>query len=338
MDPRLAVNLLSDRLASLPLAIVYVTDRCNSRCVTCDYWRHGQTNLPLAQAERLARELPALGTQVVLLSGGEPLLHPKWAEIAAMFHAAGLRVWLLTAGLSLARHAERAAALCETITVSLDGATAPTYQAIRGVEAFTAVTDGVRAAVARGVPVTLRCTVQRANYTELPALVRLGHDLGVRQVSFLAVDVSTHVAFARAEDYNQSMALQPEDLPRFAAVLDELERSHAADFEAGFIAERPAKLRRLHQYFAALAGEGEFPPVACNAPRFSAVIGADGQLQPCYFIPGTGRLNGRPLIEALNTSAAVALRRDIRAGQRVECARCVCAMRRGARQLLLNGF
>lgn len=338
MDARLAVNLLSDRLAALPLAIVYVTDRCNSRCVTCDYWRYGQTNLPLAQAERLARELPALGTQVVLLSGGEPLLHPHWAEIAATLRGAGLRLWLLTAGLSLARHAERAAALCETITVSLDGATPETYRAIRGVDAFTAVTDGVRAAVAAGAPVTLRCTVQRDNYTELPALVALGRALGARQVSFLAVDVSTHVAFARAEDYNHTMALGPDDLPRFAAVLDGLERTHAADFASGFIAESPAKLRRLHQYFAALSGEGAFPPVACNAPRFSAVIGADGQLQPCYFIPGAGPLNGAPLGATLNAPEAVALRGAIRRGERAECARCVCAMQRGARQLLFQGF
>ncbi len=338
MDPRLAVNLLSDRLAALPLAILYVTDRCNSRCVTCDYWRHGQTNLPLAQAERLARELPALGTQVVVLSGGEPLLHPQWAEIAATLRATRLRLWLLTAGLALARHAERAAELCETITVSLDGATPETYRAIRGVDAFAAVTEGVRAAVAAGVPVTLRCTVQRDNYTELAALVDLGHALGAKQVSFLAVDVSTHVAFARAEDYNHTMALRPDDLARFAAVLDALERTHAADFAGGFIAESPAKLRRLHQYFAALIGAAVFPPVACNAPRFSAVIGADGHLQPCYFIPGAGRLNGAPLAQALNAPEAVALRRAIRTGQRAECARCVCAMQRGARQLLVQGF
>jgi len=150
--------------------------------------------------------------------------------------------------------------------------------------------------------------------------------------------VSTHVAFARAEDYNHTLALRPDDLPRFAAVLDELEATHAADFVSHFIAERPAKLRKLHQYFAALTGAGDFPAVACNAPRFSAVIGADGQLQPCYFIPGTGPMTDVPLAQALNAPAAVALRRAIRTGQRAECARCVCSMQRGGRQLLFQGF
>src|SRR3972149_17804 len=101
MNPRLAVNLLSDRLAALPLAIVYVTDRCNSKCVTCDFWRYGQTNLPVERARWLAKEFRKMGTEVVLLTGGEALLHPHWDEVAECFRAEGQRLWLLTAGLSL---------------------------------------------------------------------------------------------------------------------------------------------------------------------------------------------------------------------------------------------
>ena len=338
MQPRMALNLAGDRLAALPLAILYVTDRCNSRCITCDYWQFGQTNLPVAVAGRLAPELRALGTQVVLLSGGEPLLHPHWDEVAEALHQAGLRLWLLTAGLSLARHAVRVSELCERVTVSLDGATPETYRAIRGVDGFEAVCKGIRAVVAGGRPVTLRCTVQRGNYRELPRLVRLARELGVEQVSFLAVDVSTHVAFARAEDYERTMALGPADLPAFAEVLNELEREFPAEFASGFIAERPAKLRRLHQYFAALLGQGSFPPVRCNAPRFSSVIGADGHLQPCYFIDGATQLDGQPLADALNTPALTALRGDIRAGRRMECARCVCSMYKSPKALVSGNW
>lgn len=338
MQPRLALNLAGDGIAALPLAILYVTDRCNSRCITCDYWQYGQTNLPVAEARRLAPELRALGTKVVLLSGGEPLLHPHWDEVAGALRQAGLRLWLLTAGLSLARHAARVGELCERVTVSLDGATPETYRAIRGVEAFEAVVKGIRAVVALGRPVTLRCTVQRGNFRELPRLVRLARELGVEQVSFLAVDVSTHVAFARPEDYQRTMALGPDDLPAFAQVLDELERDCASEFAAGFIAERPAKLRRLHQYFAALLGQGGFPAVRCNAPRFSSVIGADGHLQPCYFIDGAPRPAGQPLAEALNTPAMRGLRRDIRTGQRAECQTCVCSMYRSPRSLVTGNW
>jgi len=338
MDVRLTLNLLTDRVAALPLAIVYVTDRCNSKCVTCDYWKYGQTNFPVERAQRLAPELKNLGVQVVLLSGGEPLLHPRWAEVATPWRAADLRLWLLTSGLSLHKHAPQVSELCERVTVSLDGATPETYHAIRGVDAFDAVCAGIRAIVERGVPVSIRCTVQRGNYRELPALIRLVCELGVAQISFLAVDVSTHIAFARQEDYAKTMALQPDDLPPFATVLDSLERDFAPEFASGFIAESPAKLRRLHQYFSALLGLEKFPPVRCNAPRFSAVIGADGHLQPCYFIPGAAKLNGGSLSESLNTPELITLRRDIREGRRSECERCVCSMHRSPHTLLLSTF
>lgn len=335
MDARLALNLLTDRLAALPLAIVYLTDRCNSRCVMCDYWKYGQTNFPLEQARVLAPQLKALGTRAILLSGGEPLLHPQWAELAKILRAgSSAHLWLLTAGLSLHKHAAQAVELCERVTISLDGATPETYRAIRGVDAFDAVCAGIRAVVERGARVTLRCTVQRSNYREMPALIQLAHQLGAAQISFLAVDVSTHVAFARAADYEKAMALQSDDLPVFAEVLDALERDFAADFASGFIAERPAKLRRLYAYFAALIGQGAFPPVRCNAPRFSAVIGADGRVQPCYFISASANSHQSfNLSSALNAPDQITLRRAIRAGQRPECKTCVCSMYRGPRAL-----
>ncbi len=185
------------REATLPLVTFYLTERCNSRCVTCDYWRHGRNDATLESVLRVLPDLRMLDTRVALLSGGEPLLNPEWPAIAVALRNAGIKVWLLTSGLSLAKHAAAAAACFDSITVSLDGTNPATYQAIRGLDAFDKVCEGVGAAVARGAAVSLRVTLQRANYRELPAFVALARELGVRQVSFLAVDVGNPHAFAR---------------------------------------------------------------------------------------------------------------------------------------------
>ena len=314
-------------LRTLPLVTLYLTDRCNSRCVTCDYWRHGRTTLTLASVAELLPGLAALGTEVVMLSGGEPLLNPEWPGIAQLLRDAGLKLWLLTAGLALAKHAAAAAGLFESITVSLDGTTRETYAAIRGLDAFDKVCSGIRAVAAAGTPVSLRVTVQRANYRELPEFVTLARQLGARQVSFLAVDVGNAHAFARVGDPPAGLALAVQDLPVLAAILDRLERGHAADFRSRFIAESPAKLRRILQYFSALCGAGDFPTVRCNAPEFSAVMSADLRLQPCFFIPGPAPPASRPDLPAmLNEPALRELRGTIRAGGRPECRRCVCSM------------
>ncbi len=40
-----------------PLVTLYLSERCNSRCVTCDYWRHGSNDMTFESVERM---LPAL--------------------------------------------------------------------------------------------------------------------------------------------------------------------------------------------------------------------------------------------------------------------------------------
>src|SRR5262245_13424063 len=176
LPSRTLLNFVSDRIHSLPLAIVYITDRCNSRCVMCDYWQYGQTFMSLEQARALAQEFDQLQTRWVLLSGGEPLLHPQWDEIAKVLSGGKRRLWLLTAGLALKKYADIAARLCQKITVSLDGATPEIYQAIRGLNAFDEVCAGVRATVERNNQVSLRCTIQRRNYRQLPELIELAHE------------------------------------------------------------------------------------------------------------------------------------------------------------------
>lgn len=314
-------------LKHLPLVTFYLSERCNSRCVTCDYWRNGRDDMSFEQVERSLPALARLQTEMVLISGGEPLLNARWADIAALLRAHGLKLWLLTSGLSLAKHASRVAELFDAVTVSLDGTTASTYEAIRGLDAFDVVCTGIRAASRAGLPVSVRVTLQRANYTELPRFVELARQMGARQVSFLAVDVANLHAFARVDTPRpQDAALLPADLPVIEQLVGTLERDCADDFRSEFIAESAAKLRRIVQYFAAVCGSADFPPVRCNAPEFSAVIHANGRVSPCFFIPGppNAALN-EPVDTTLNREDARVQRTAIRAGGYAECKRCVCS-------------
>jgi MoaA/NifB/PqqE/SkfB family radical SAM enzyme len=313
---------------------LYLTERCNSRCVTCDYWRHGRNDMDLAAVTRLLPSLAHLRTECVLLSGGEPLLNPEWGAIAETLRGAGMKVWLLTSGLALAKHARRAAEIFDSITVSLDGTDPGTYEAIRGLDAFDKVCEGIRAAASRGHAPGLRVTLQRANFRQLPRFVDLAKVLGAAHISFLAVDVANPHAFGRTEDFVSNLALRHEELSELDEVLAVLERDHAQDFRSGFIAESPQKLQRVRQYFAAILGQGPYPPIRCNAPEFSAVVGATGHVQPCFFIqgPASARLSGdlgdfeHALEQLLHRADMVGLRSAIRDGARAECKTCVCSM------------
>jgi MoaA/NifB/PqqE/SkfB family radical SAM enzyme len=318
----------SPRIRQLPLVTLYLTERCNSRCVTCDYWRHGRADMSLESVKRLLPSLVQLQTQLVLISGGEPLLNAEWGDIALVLREKGLRLWLLTSGLSLAKHARRVSQLFDAITVSLDGTDRETYAAIRGLDAFDKVSAGIRAAASTGVPVSMRVTVQRANFRQLPAFVELAREAGCHQVSFLAVDVANPHAFGRVDAFGADLPLQLQDLPQLERVLCDLERDYCADFSSGFIAESPRRMRYIHQYFAAVCGCGPYPPVRCNAPEFSAVVDAKRQVSPCFFIPGPpeSSLEDDDLGAVLNGDSMTLLRDRIRLGGRPECASCVCSL------------
>lgn len=321
-------------LRSLPLLVLYLTERCNSRCVSCDFWRHGRADISLDSVRGLLPDLARLQTREILISGGEPLVHPQWAQIAELLRADGRELLLLTSGVALAKHAARAAELFRSITVSLDGADAGMYAAIRGLDAFDKVCAGIRAVADRRVHVGVRVTVQRGNFRALGRLVDLARRCGAVQISFLAADVRSAHAFGRIGPASEDIALTEPELTEFAAVLATLGHEHAADFRCGFIAESPAKLQRLLQYYGALRGIAEFPATRCNAPEFSAVIEAGGRINPCFFIPGPARPAAPGGVgqltqgfgRALNEAPMRALRAEIGRRQRPECLRCVCSM------------
>lgn len=334
MAIRSLLNLLTDRLAALPLLILYLTDGCNSRCATCDIWRNPRRNMPLRLARALAAAVDEVGVRWVLLSGGEAMQHPEWPTIAELFRQRGVRVLLLTNGLLVRRQAQTLAQVVDELYISLDAATPELYAAIRGVDAYDLVLEGIQRASAAGVPVTTRTTVQRRNYRQMPQIADAALAAGARAVSYLAVDTASQIAFGARPDDLSSDALSAADCDALEAVLNDFEQSHAAQFASGQIAESPAKLRRILLHY--FRRDAEYAPPRCNAPRLSVVVECDGTIRPCYFLPAVGRLtpSGEPLGRVINGQAAQALRAAVRQGQRPECERCVCPLYMGARALV----
>jgi MoaA/NifB/PqqE/SkfB family radical SAM enzyme len=328
------LNEMTNRTFILPLVIFYPTSRCNSRCISCDWWRSsGQDDLTLAEIESLAGALPGLGTRWVLLSGGEPLLRQEIFDIASLFQAQGVKLWLLTSGLYLNKYASQVARHFSRVTLSLDASSAPTYRAIRGVDGLTTIEAGVQRLkqLAPDLPVTARATLHRANYRELPRIADKARAMQLDGVSFLAADVSS-TAFGRQSPPGRldHLLLSLEQVADFRSVVEETAATHPEDFASGFIAEQPAKLRRLPQYYAAIQGEQIFPPVTCNAPWVSVVIEANGAVRPCFFHRALGNVRHKPLTEIIREDLP-AFRKQLAVATNPVCQRCVCSLKVGLR-------
>ena len=328
------VTLWTHRIHALPVVVLMPHSRCNCRCVMCDIWKANNRRQELSRGD-LEPHLEAfgrLGVRSVVLSGGEPLMHSNLWTLCELLKEQGARITLLSTGLSLEQHAQDVVLWCDEVIVSLDGSR-PVHDRIRGIPgAFDRLAGGVRA-LRRIDPryrVTGRCVVQRLNYEDLLGIIEAAHDIALNQISFLAADVTTD-AFNRPARWDEARAaevgLDPEQAHELERTLEEVISSSGSDFESGFIAESPDKLRRIARHFLALNGQCEPAPPTCNAPWVSTVIEADGTVRPCFFHPPLGNIHEAPLEQILNADRAVAFRRNLDVASDEICRRCVCTLR-----------
>ena len=322
-----------NRTLVLPVVIFFPTSRCNSRCVSCDWWKSsGADDLTVPEIAILAQSLPSLGTRVVAFTGGEPLLRPDVFEAARLFKNEGLRLHLLTSGVLLERCAEDVTKYFDRVIVSLDAATEGLYQAIRGVPALVAVEKGVAALRRRAptLPITARSTIHRMNFREVVALIDHAKAMAVDGISFLPADV-TSSAFNRTHGLQPStLTLNAGEIAEFTRVIEQAIASRPEAFSSGFVAESPDRLRRLPRYYAAMDGQGAFPGVSCNAPWMSVVVEADGDVRPCFFHEAIGNVR-RARFESIVSDALPAFRKSLDVSDNAICKRCVCSIKTGWR-------
>lgn len=162
-----------------------LTHRCNNRC------RHCFNNLRSDDAPALGRELSTrevarildeaavLGCVWVLLTGGEILLRPDFADIYDHARGLGLLVTLFTNGTlispALADHLDRHRPF--SVEVTLYGATRETCERVTANPgAYDACLRGIHLLRERGLPLKLKSTVSTLNRHEIAAMRRLAED------------------------------------------------------------------------------------------------------------------------------------------------------------------
>jgi Fe-coproporphyrin III synthase len=323
-----AMNPVIERL---PILILYPHNRCNCRCVMCDIWKLDTAEeITAAELERHLEDVARLRVEWLVFSGGEPLMHSDLFRLSDLARSRGLRTTILTTGLLLARHADRIGRSIDDVIVSLDGP-ALVHDTIRRVpKAFEHMAAGLHALheCAANYPVSARSTVQRANALKLRETVRAARELGMRSISFFAVDATSR-AFHRPNGWlpDRQAAVVPavNELPAMEA---EIEALIEQEGNRGFVVETPQKLRRILRHFRAYHGLEEPEAPRCNAPWVSAVVETNGTVRPCFFHDPIGSIRRQTLSEVLNSPRAIEFRTALQVAENPICKRCVCSLYR----------
>lgn len=326
-------TLKNHRIYSMPIVILMPHSRCNCRCVMCDIWK-GNNNvqqLNESDIENLLNSLKKMNTELVVMSGGEALMHPNFFRLCDILRSQKIKITILSTGLLLKKYAEEIIAKTNEVIVSLDGSQ-EVHDKIRNIpQAFNKLKDGVAELknLDNAYRVTARCVVQKANFNDLPNIVDAAHGIGLDQISFLNADVSTD-AFNRPDlwdnDKVKEVCLSLDEVDQFKDIIENLVNTHAQDFKNGFIAESPEKLRRFYNYYAAFHGLCEFPVVTCNAPWVSTVIEADGSVRPCFFHEKIGNIGDTSLSELINSQESISFRKSLDTTTNPICKKCVCSL------------
>jgi radical SAM protein with 4Fe4S-binding SPASM domain len=169
---------------SLRYLEMLITDRCNLSCRHCYVGDGAGTDLPAEEILPVAGQLAEMSGLRILLSGGEPLLHPEFWRINEALPDLALRVVLLTNGTLIDGDVARRLKVREA-QVSIDGMRGG-HDALRGKGTFEAAWRGIGALLEAGIPVAVATMVHRGNLREFDELSAL---LDRRGIAEWTVDV-----------------------------------------------------------------------------------------------------------------------------------------------------
>lgn len=258
-------------------------------------------------------------------------MNPELPEVCTILRAEGIRLTVLTTGLLLKKYALSVAEHFDDIIISLDGPQR-VHDSIRRVQGgFSLIKAGVGAIreLRPDMRITARCTIQKANCEYLFETLRTAKLLGLNGISFLAADLASHAFNRLAVWSSERQADVALSLSEVVALEDQIERlicNGDREFGVGFIAESPAKLRRVARHFRAHLGLERAEAPMCNAPWVSAVVEVDGSVRPCFFHQPVGNLQRASLKDVVNGERARNFRMQLDIATNPTCQNCVCSL------------
>ena len=252
---------------------------CNMNCDMC-YVRLSRAEMEKqgrirSGAEWLAvgRQMARAGTLFLLLTGGEPLLHPDFREIYLGLKKMGMILTINTNGTLIdeawadffANNKPR------RINITLYGANSSTYERLCHYrDGFGRVIRAVKLLRQRGVDVKLAGSLTAENAADLTDMIQIAKELDVP----LHVDTYMMPA-ARERDipFDRQSRMEPEAAA--AAAIKFLRNAKSAE---EFAAYRDEMLQKVDRY---IPGERAPALPGCLAGRCGFTISWLGRLQPC---------------------------------------------------------
>ena len=180
-----------------------ITDRCNLRCRHCYIGEGLHQDLPLEKTFKVLKEFEEIEGLRLLLSGGEPLLHPNFWEINESLREFPFRSILLSNGTLITEETATKLRVHE-VQVSLDGMKVG-HESIRGEGTFEKALQAIDHLQKVEIRVSVATMIHRRNLNEFDKLAFL-----IQSKNILEWNVDIPCIAGRMEE-NKSLWVSPSE-------------------------------------------------------------------------------------------------------------------------------
>ena len=296
----------------------HITHECNLRCAHCyqeDYAEGSSKEKLFSFLDEYEEFVNKRGLEPQInLTGGEPLLHPAFYELAKSIRKRGIRLGVLTNGTLIdGRCAEKLKELKPVfVQISLDG-TQSIHDSIRGVGSYEKALRGIDELKKQGVKVLVSFTAQKGNYSCFSELAKVCRKHGADKLWWDRV----------VSEDTEALSLSTNEFVSLCAQADKVRRKYE------FLRSKTKIDNGRALQFIGTANHCRY---TCSAGKNLLIFLADGVVMPCRRLPFViGNLNENSLENIVGESEIMKELADSPVPE--ECMRCpyAAACRGGAK-------
>ena len=253
-----------------------LTKKCNLACPHCymDAGQGAEDELTTEECLDLVAEMKALGTEMLILTGGEPLLRRDIYDIARTASDLGLWVVMGTNGVLVNDHVAAKMKECgvKGVGISIDSVDADRHNAFRGgPDAWKYSVRALEVCRRHGLEVLVQSTVMKDNLHEVDDLMAFARDKGAWSFNlYYLVETGRGKGMAEQE-------LSPAET--------DASLRHLVDAQAGYAPMLVrAKCAPQFKQLAFEMGRGGMESGGCMAGTEYCRITPEGNVTPCPYM------------------------------------------------------
>lgn len=315
----------NNKFKNIPdLPIVHIIKNCNSSCKICDCWKDLNNNYhPYETLKEIFQELITKGMSTIMISGGEPLLHPQLEEIIDFLKDKKIEIQLNTNGLLLNKISWLSEKNIEHIIISIDGTDPESYKQIRGIDFFTKVFSEIKEFKKKSpqTKIGVRTIFSKHFLKNYKEFIYMCKNSKIDSIDFSPLDISSS-SFSRINNsIKNTDELKNLLLPTLSELKDyisnftnknsEIYREFIQEFNNDYLGWEPKKIIEcLNFYKNELNNVDDYQlgEDICLFPYTSLLIDYDGSIKNCFYSNPIGNIYDQKNIEWDTSNAIETLR------------------------------